>query len=107
LGPLGQQLIQALAKLAQPIVSFLPTAAIEDSYRHAAATAALTDYLRRCQCVVEFVDPRTIEVTTPPRSLSVRDEEIEIDAYLRVWQAMHPKPAIEVLSPRHHSTTPG
>ena len=56
-----------------------------------AATAALADYLRRCECNVVFVNDCTLDVFLQGRSRSGHEEHIELDAYLRVWMAMHPE----------------
>jgi hypothetical protein len=55
-----------------------------------AAAHALATYLERCGCTVEFASERVLQVAPPERSQSARDAAIEIEAYLRVWQAMHP-----------------
>jgi hypothetical protein len=54
-----------------------------------AAAAALADYLRQCECTVVFVDDLVLEVSPPPRSQTRRDARIEIEAYVRVWKALH------------------
>jgi len=59
-----------------------------------ASADALTDYLRRCACIVAYVDERTLEAAPPPRSQSERDAEIELEAYVRVWEALNPGGAI-------------
>jgi hypothetical protein len=59
-----------------------------------AAAKALADYLRRCGCTVDFVDPHVVEVMLPARLRSERDAMLELHAYLRVWRAMHPEHAI-------------
>jgi hypothetical protein len=66
----------------------------------ASATSDLAGYLRRCECLVEFVDDWTIGVSVRPGSLSERHERIELDAYLKVWQAMNPTVSFELLEPR-------
>lgn len=60
-----------------------------------AAADALADYLRRCNCTVSFSDERTLRVAPPARSQSARDAAIELNAYLKVWQALHPAYVIE------------
>jgi hypothetical protein len=55
------------------------------------AAPGLADYLRRCECIVEIVGDRTLEVTLSDSSRSDRDMRFEVGAYLRVWLAMHPK----------------
>lgn len=54
-----------------------------------AATAALADYLRRCECNVVFVNDCTLDVLLQGRTRSDHEEHLELDAYLRVWMAMH------------------
>jgi len=55
------------------------------------AAPGLADYLRRCECIVEIVGNRTLEVTLSDSSRSDRDMRFEVGAYLRVWLAMHPE----------------
>ena len=55
-----------------------------------AAAGALADYLQRCECSVAFVNDCTLDVSPPGPTRSDREAYIEIDAYLRVWLAMHP-----------------
>ena len=54
-----------------------------------AAAHALADYLRRCDCVV-VLDDSVLQVTPPERSRTEREARIEMEAYLRVWTALHP-----------------
>ena len=65
----------------------------------AASATNLADYLRGCECIVEVVDPRVIEVTARPRSFAAPYADVELDGYLSVWQAMHPECAAERLTP--------
>jgi hypothetical protein len=62
-----------------------------------AAAHALADYLRRCECTVAFVSDLVFEVMPPQRSQTTREARIEIDAYLRVWRALHPGDPVTVL----------
>jgi hypothetical protein len=55
-----------------------------------AAAHALADYLKRCGCTVDFVSERVVDVELPTQFQSPRDAVIEMQAYLRVWGAMHP-----------------
>jgi len=64
------------------------------------STSELAGYLRRCDCLVEFVDDWTLEVGVRSGSLSERHARLELDAYLTVWQAMNPAVWIERLEPR-------
>ena len=61
----------------------------------AASAASLADYLRRCECIVEVIDERTIEATVRPQSFAAPHAQIELEGYLTVWQAMHPEALIE------------
>ncbi len=58
--------------------------------------ADLTDFLRRCECRVEQAGPRALEVDVAVRAGRPADAErewarMEIDAFLRVWQLLHPE----------------
>ena len=55
------------------------------------AAPGLADYLRRCECIVEIVGEKMLEVTLSDSSRSERDIQVEVGAYLRVWLAMHPE----------------
>jgi hypothetical protein len=65
-----------------------------------AAADALTDYLRRCACIVTYVGERIIEAAPPPRSQTAVQAEIELDAYLRVWEALNPDGTVIRRGPR-------
>ena len=65
----------------------------------AASAASLTDYLRRCECIVEVIDLRIIEATVRPQSFATRYADVELEGYLSVWEAMHPESSIERLVP--------
>jgi hypothetical protein len=62
------------------------------------AANALADYLRRCDCNVLFIDDLVLEVSPPDRSQTPRQARIELNAYLRVWQALNPAEEITVRS---------
>jgi hypothetical protein len=64
------------------------------------STSELAGYLRRCDCLVEFVDDWTLEVGVRSGLLSERHARVELDAYLTVWQAMNPAIWIKRLEPR-------
>ena len=64
-----------------------------------AAAHALADYLERCGCTVDFVSERVVEVELPTRVQSPRDAVIEMQAYLRVWKAMHPGHQVKSVEP--------
>jgi hypothetical protein len=55
-----------------------------------AAADALADYLRRCDCIVGYANDHALDVSACPRSQRVEESQIEIEGYLRVWQALHP-----------------
>lgn len=65
----------------------------------AASSASLAEYLRRCECIVEVIDRRVIEVTARPRSFATPYADAELEGYLTVWQAMHPEALVEGLRP--------
>jgi hypothetical protein len=62
----------------------------------AASAASLADYLRRCECVVEVIDRRSINAKAKRGSVAAADAEIELDGYLTVWQAMHPESLLRI-----------
>jgi hypothetical protein len=65
----------------------------------AASSASLAEYLRRCECIVEVIDRRVIEVTARPRSFAAPYADAELEGYLTVWRAMHPEALVEDLRP--------
>jgi hypothetical protein len=68
----------------------------------AASAASLTEYLRRCECIVEVIDDRIIDAIARPQSFAAPHADIELEGYLAVWQAMHPECSAERLSPLEH-----
>jgi hypothetical protein len=64
-----------------------------------AALASLAEYLRRCECIVEVIDRRVIDVTARPRSFAAPYADAELEGYLTVWRAMHPEALVERLGP--------
>jgi hypothetical protein len=68
----------------------------------AASASSLTEYLRRCECIVEVVDDRIIDAIARPQSFAAPHADIELEGYLAVWQAMHPECSAERLSPLEH-----
>jgi hypothetical protein len=76
------------------------SAAVRIRTGSASATSDLAGYLRRCECLVEFVDDCALEVGVRPGSLNERHERVELVAYLQVWQAMNPVVSVERLEPR-------
>jgi hypothetical protein len=63
------------------------------------SSASLADYLQRCGCIVAVIDRLVIEATARPESFAAPHADIELDAYLRVWEAMHPEALVERLTP--------
>jgi hypothetical protein len=53
-----------------------------------ASADALAEYLRRCGCVVAYAGDTVIHAAPPPRSQSASQGELEVDAYVRVWEAV-------------------
>jgi hypothetical protein len=64
-----------------------------------AAAAALLDYLRRCECIVEWAGDSAIEASPPPRSKNTELAALELEAYLRVWRMMHPDVQVQAFMP--------
>jgi hypothetical protein len=58
------------------------------------AADALAEYLRRCDCIVAHAGGCALDAAPCPRSQRAEESQIELEGYLRVWQALHP--AIEV-----------
>jgi hypothetical protein len=65
-----------------------------------AHVADLTDFLRRCECRVDQAGPQALDVEVPiraskPTRLEQRNDaewdRMEIGAFLRVWQLLHPE----------------
>lgn len=64
-----------------------------------ASSASLADYLERCGCIVAVVDRRVIEATAKPQSFQAPHADVELEGYLKVWEAMHPDALVERLTP--------
>ena len=64
----------------------------------------LRDYLRRCNCEVEVRGRTAVEASPPARNVEPVYLRMELDAYLRVWRAMHPGADAAIAS---WSGTPG
>ena len=60
-----------------------------------AAADAVGEYLRRCNCIVSRTDDCALDASACPRSQRMKASEIEVEGYLRVWEALHP--TIEVV----------
>ncbi len=73
----------------------------------AASAVSLTDYIRRCECIVEVIDRRVIDATAGPQSFAAPHADLELEGYLTVWQAMHPESLVERLTPRRPSEPGG
>lgn len=50
----------------------------------------LGEYLKRCNCSVERRAATCVEAWPPERNVEPVYQRMELDAYLRVWRAMHP-----------------
>ena len=84
-------------RAARPVSVF---AAMRIRTGSASSTSELAGYLRSCECVVDVRDDWTLEVAVRPGSLSAEHARIELDAYLRVWEAMNPTSSVERLDGR-------
>jgi hypothetical protein len=62
------------------------------------AADSLYDHLERCGCIVARVDERTVEASAPPRSLDAELQDLELEAYLRVWRELNPELEISIVS---------
>ncbi len=50
----------------------------------------LREYLIRCNCSVERRAATLVEASPPGDDLELVYQRMELDAYLRVWRALHP-----------------
>jgi hypothetical protein len=58
----------------------------------------LVDYLMRCGCSAKIVGSNVVEASPSPRApVNTAYLRMELDAYLRVWRAMHPGAGADVL----------
>lgn len=64
------------------------------------STSELAGYLRRCECIVAFVDEWTLDVEARPGSQSEPHARLELEGYLSVWEAMNPDVSVERLNAR-------
>ena len=53
-------------------------------------TEDLAEYLRRCSCTVALRGSGSLEAAPRDRNVEAVYLRMELDAYLRVWRAMHP-----------------
>ena len=63
-----------------------------------AAVDDLLGFLRRAECRAERVDAETLEVEVPA-SHGEEQARMEVDLYLKAWQAAHPDVEAELLAP--------
>jgi hypothetical protein len=59
----------------------------------------LVAYLRRCGCSAEVVGRGAVDASPPRANVAESYLRMELDAYLRVWRAMHPTVGAEILGP--------
>jgi hypothetical protein len=62
--------------------------------RDAQLAENLRDFLQRRECVVVQLQADTLEVTLP-YELATEQARLELDLYLRVWQALHHWASVE------------
>jgi hypothetical protein len=60
------------------------------------AADSLAEYLRRCDCIVDYADDCALEASACPRSQRAEESRLEIEGYLRVWQALHPDVEVRI-----------
>ena len=48
---------------------------------------------------MSVVDSRVLEATAKPQSFAAPYADIELEGYLKVWEAMHPDALVERLTP--------
>jgi hypothetical protein len=63
------------------------------------SSASLAEYLRRCGCIVAVIDRLIIDATAKPESFAAPHADVELEGYLKVWEAMHPEALLERLTP--------
>jgi hypothetical protein len=51
----------------------------------------IVDFLARSGCIAAQAEDETTVLVSIPRSLRDDAAELELDLYLRVWEAMHPE----------------
>ena len=79
--------------------SLEPPAANENPNRNSGVHRFARRVPTACECIVETVDARTIEVRVAAGSLAARHEPVELEGCLLVWHAMHPDGRVERLTP--------
>jgi hypothetical protein len=58
---------------------------------------SLVSYLRRCACTVDVLGSNSLEASpTPLSGVSNSHLRMQLDAYLRVWVALHPGAAAAI-----------
>ncbi len=75
------------------------TAAMRIRTDSSSSSASLAEYLERCGCIVSVIDRRVIEATAKPQSFAAPYADVELEGYLKVWEAMHPDALVERLTP--------
>jgi hypothetical protein len=64
--------------------------------RQTALMPDLLEFLLQANCVVRQTAPDTLE-TTVPEAFDERQENLELELYLRVWQALNPDSSVRIV----------
>jgi hypothetical protein len=58
----------------------------------------LGTFLQRCECDVEQLGPRMLDVGVRHEINSDEWTRMEVEAYVKVWQALHPEGHVELVT---------
>src|SRR5436190_16046818 len=75
------------------------TAAMRIRTDSSASSTSLADYLERCDCTASVIDRRVTEATGKPQSFQAPYADVELEGYLKIWEAMHHDALVERLTP--------
>lgn len=64
--------------------------------RQPALMPDLLEFLRQANCVVRQTAPDTLEATVP-EAFDERQARLELELYLRVWQALNPDGSVRIV----------
>jgi len=80
--------------------SFARTAALRIQLENSALAGDLATFLRRCDCTVTLLGDHLLAVDARalPVDPSIRQAELEVASYLRVWSAINDDTAVRVLT---------